>query len=104
MTSQAIGIHHTNELCIWTTLRYAHRAQIVEDMDALSVTASLVLQPKVPLDRPAFSLDCHLEQVVGVEDVNSIWHEGEVVDTAIGDREFTKEDTFRVPSAMQSQY
>ena len=65
---------------------------------ALLVATSLSIQSKISFHSPAFSLDCHFEQVVSVEDVDSIRHKSEVVNAAVGDSELAKKDAFRVPA------
>ena len=69
---------------------------------AIAVTIPLASQPEIPRHSPALGLDGNLEQLVRVEYVHSIGHEGEVVHTPI-DHELADQDPGRVPSENHCQ-
>lgn len=58
-------------------------------------------QPVITPHSPSLSLDRHKKQLIRIEDVNSIRHKDEIVDSKSTNSELANEYTFRIPSIHQ---
>ena len=59
------------------------------------------IEPEVLLHCPSLGLDRHVPQLVGVEDVDAVGDEDEVVHAIAADTELANEDTLWIPATIR---